>query len=148
MALVGAPNAKKSALLHALTGLQVKGGRLPVCNPQKLTAGLLWFEGASLQLVEVPIPLGAAAGEVRHGRQLLAAVRNADFIALIASLREPLDALSDVLTEMAVADIARPCTLCLTGCDDAAGAARIGEPGRPTPTGRARSARRRQGRAG
>ncbi len=127
VALVGAPNAGKSALLHALTGLQVKVADYPYAT-LKPTAGLLWLEGASLQLVEVPgILPGAAAGEVRHGRQLLAAVRNADFIALIASLREPLDALSDVLTEMAVADIARPCTLCLTGCDDAAGAARIGE---------------------
>lgn len=127
VALVGAPNAGKSALLHALTGLQLKVADYPYAT-LKPTAGLAWLDGAALQLVEVPgILPGAAGGEVRHGRQLLAAVRNADFVVLVASLREPVDALLDVLTELALADVDRPCVLCLTGCDDEVGAGRVNE---------------------
>ncbi len=126
VALVGAPNAGKSALLHALTGLQLKVADYPYAT-LKPTAGLAWIGGAALQLVEVPGILPGAADDRGHGRALLGAVRTADFVVLIASLREPIDALLDVLTEMECADVRRPCVMCLTGCDDPAGAGRVGE---------------------
>jgi small GTP-binding protein len=114
--LTGAPNAGKSALLRALSGRQLKVADYPFAT-LKPTAGLVWLDGAAIQFVEVPgIIEGAAAGR-GIGRSLLGAVRHADFLLLVASLREPVSALEEVLTEISIAGIDRPAVLCLTGID-------------------------------
>ena len=116
VALVGAPNAGKSALLHALSGLQLKVADYPHAT-LKPTAGLIWLNGAAVQLVEVPGIIPGAAEDRGGGRALLGAVRNADAVVLIASLREPVDALASVLAELPADVAAAPGFLCLTGLD-------------------------------
>jgi len=124
VALVGAPNAGKSALLHALSGLQLKVADYPHAT-LKPTAGLIWLNGAAIQLVEVPGIIPGAAEDRGGGRALLGAVRNADAVVLIASLREPIDALASVLGELPTGAAAAPGFLCLTGLDLPAAADRV-----------------------
>jgi len=116
VALVGAPNAGKSALLQALSGVQVKVAGYPFAT-LKPVAAAVHFRGAPLQLVEIPGIIPGASEQRGRGRALLGATRNADILLCLASLAEPLDALEDVLTEIEVAGIDKPEGLCLTGAD-------------------------------
>jgi len=124
--LTGAPNAGKSALLRALSGRQLKVADYPFAT-LKPTAALVWLYGAAIQLVEVPGIVSGATADRGGGRALLGAVRNADFLLLVASLREPADALEEVLTELAIAGVDKPAVLCLTGIDLPGAADRVPE---------------------
>lgn len=116
VALVGAPNAGKSALLHALTGVQVRVAGYPFAT-LKPVAGLAWINGGGFQLVEVPGIIAGASEDRGGGRALLGIARNADQLLYVASLGEPVDALEEVLTELEVAGIDKPAGVCLTGLD-------------------------------
>lgn len=116
VALVGAPNAGKSALLQALSGVQVKVAGYPFAT-LKPVAAVVHIGGAPLQLVEIPGIIPGAHESKGHGRALLGAARNADVLLCLASLAQPADALEDVLTEIELAGIDRPAGLCLTGAD-------------------------------
>jgi ribosome-interacting GTPase 1 len=83
----------------------------------KPTAALIWLNGAAVQLVEVPGIIPGAAEDRGGGRALLGAVRNADAVLLIASLREPIEALAGVLGEVTTGVATTPGFLCLTGLD-------------------------------
>lgn len=126
VALVGAPNAGKSALLHALSGRQLKVADYPHAT-LKPTAGLIWLYGAAVQLVEVPGIISGAGDDKGGGRALLGAVRNADALVLIASLREPVGQLDTVLGELGGAIDLAGGFLCLTGLDLPGAAARLPE---------------------
>lgn len=124
--LTGPPNAGKSALLQALSGRQVKVADYPFAT-LKPTAGLVWLDGAAIQFVEVPGIVAGAALDKGGGRALLGAVRNADYLVLVASLGDPLEALGEVLYELEAAGIAKPAVLCLTGLDLPGAPERVGE---------------------
>ena len=116
VALVGAPNAGKSALLQALSGRQLKVAAYPFAT-LKPTAAVVWLEGAAFQLVEVPGIIAGAGDDRGGGRALLGVLRNVDYVLYLASLGEPVDALAEVRAEIALAGIDKPAALCLTGAD-------------------------------
>jgi len=75
--LVGPPNAGKSSLLKALTGRQVAVGNYPFTTLRPVE-GMVVFDGAKIQLVDLPGLLEGAADGKGGGRAALAAIRMAD----------------------------------------------------------------------
>ncbi len=83
--LVGPPNAGKSSLLKALTGRQVAIGDYPFTTLRPIE-GMVAFDGAKVQLVDLPGLIGGAADGKGGGRPVLAAVRMADAALLVVPL--------------------------------------------------------------
>ncbi len=93
--LVGLASSGKSSLLAVLTSAKPDIG-VPT---QKLTPGMIDYEGVQIQVVEVPAIFKDANQSVM-GRQALGAVRNADLIILVIDLmRDPLRQLKLILNE-------------------------------------------------
>ena len=93
--LVGLSSSGKSSMLAALTSAKPDIG-IPT---QKLTPGMIDYEGVQIQAVEVPAIFKDANQSVM-GRQTLGAVRNADLVILIIDLmRDPLEQLKLILNE-------------------------------------------------
>jgi len=80
--LVGMPNTGKSSLLKALTGVDVEIAPYPFTtkNPE---VGMLNFNGAKIQLVEVPAIIEGSAEGKANGIQLLSIIRNSDAIVFV-----------------------------------------------------------------
>ncbi len=119
VAVVGPPNAGKSALLKALSGAQVKVADYPFAT-LKPQAAIVDVLGARVQFVEIPGLLPGANEDRGGGRALLAAVRNADVILYVASLGQEaadLDDLDAIRLEVQAAGIDKMSALCLTGLD-------------------------------
>jgi uncharacterized protein len=113
---VGAPNAGKSALLQALSGVQVRVAGYPFAT-LKPVASVVWIRGGAFQLVEIPGILPGAGEDRGGGRALLGIARNADVLLYIASLGEPREALEEVLLELELAGLSKQAGLCLSGVD-------------------------------
>ncbi len=82
--LVGMPNAGKSTLFNALTGLDtpVEDYEFTTMLPE---VGMVEFKGAKIQLVDLPaIVEGSSEGKV-NGKEILSVVRNADAIVFVVS---------------------------------------------------------------
>jgi uncharacterized protein len=118
IALVGAPNAGKSSLLHALSEVQIKIGDYAFTTLRPVPA-LTRIHGVLLQLVEIPGLIAGASQDRGGGRALLGVLRNADAIVFCQDVRAPLDALTDVRAEVAAAGINRPAILAATKMDEA-----------------------------
>jgi small GTP-binding protein len=118
IALVGAPNAGKSSLLHALSDVQIKIGDYAFTTLRPVPA-LTRIHGVLLQLVEIPGLIAGASQDRGGGRALLGVLRNADAIVFCQDVRAPLDALTDVRAEVAAAGINRPAILAATKMDEA-----------------------------
>ena len=83
--LVGYPSVGKSTILNALTGAKSQVGEYDFTT-LKPVPGMLEYNGAKIQIVDVPgIIEGASRGRGR-GREILAAVRNADLIILVVDV--------------------------------------------------------------
>ncbi len=81
--LVGGPNSGKSTLLKAITGVEVEIApyRFSTTEP---VIGMFDYHGGKIQLVEIPaIVEGSSSGKF-NGPQLLAIIRNADAVVLVA----------------------------------------------------------------
>jgi hypothetical protein len=118
IALVGAPNAGKSSLLHALSDVQIKIGDYAFTTLRPVPA-LTRINGVLLQLVEIPGLIAGASQDRGGGRALLGVLRNADAIVFCQDVRAPLEALTDVRAEVAAAGIDRPAILAATKLDEA-----------------------------
>ena len=118
IALVGAPNAGKSSLLHALSEVQIKIADYAFTTLRPVPA-LTRIHGVLLQLVEIPGLIAGASQDRGGGRALLGVLRNADAIVFCQDVRAPLDALTDVRAEVAAAGINRPAILAATKMDEA-----------------------------
>mgnify|MGYP002639416984 CR=1 FL=1 len=96
IALVGMPNSGKSTLLKFLSKVDV--GIAPYeFTTTKPEIGMIDFHGAKIQLVEIPaIVQGSHSGKF-NGPQLLAVIRNADAIVLVARNTEECAILSKEL---------------------------------------------------
>lgn len=80
--LVGAPNAGKSTLLKALTNADVEIASYAFTT-KKPEVGMIEYNKANIQLVEVPaIVEGSSTGKAQ-GRELLSIVRTSDAIVLV-----------------------------------------------------------------
>jgi uncharacterized protein len=118
IALVGAPNAGKSSLLHALSDVQIKIGDYAFTTLRPVPA-LTRIHGVLLQLVEIPGLIAGASQDRGGGRALLGVLRNADAIVFCQDVRAPLTALTDVRAEVAAAGIDLPAILAATKMDEA-----------------------------
>lgn len=118
IALVGAPNAGKSSLLHALSDIQIKIGDYAFTTLRPVPA-LTRINGVLVQLMEIPGLIAGASQDRGGGRALLGVLRHADAIVFCHDVRAPLAALHDVQAEVAAAGIDRPAILAATKLDEA-----------------------------
>lgn len=118
VALVGAPNAGKSSLLHALSTVQIKIGNYAFTTLRPVPA-LTRIGGVLVQLVEIPGLIAGASEDRGGGRALLGVLRGADAIVYCQDVCGPLDDLRTVRAEVAAAGIDLPSMLVVTKMDDA-----------------------------
>jgi small GTP-binding protein len=118
VALVGAPNAGKSSLLHALSLVQIKIGDYAFTTLRPVAA-LTRIGGVLVQLVEIPGLISGAAEGRGGGRALLGVVRGANAIVYCQDVGRPYDVLQDVRNEVALAGINLPSMLVATKMDEA-----------------------------
>jgi small GTP-binding protein len=118
VALVGAPNAGKSSLLHALSHVQIAIGDYAFTTLRPVPA-LTRIGGVLVQLVEIPGLIAGAAEGRGGGRALLGVLRGADAIVYCQDVHAPRDALAAVRAEVAAVGIARPALLAATKMDEA-----------------------------
>ncbi len=118
VALVGAPNAGKSSLLHALSHIQIKIGDYAFTTLRPV-ASLTRIGGVLVQLVEIPGLISGASEGRGGGRALLGVLRSADAIVYCVDISGPYDALYDVRNEVALAGIELPSMLAATKLDEA-----------------------------
>ncbi len=97
---VGIPNSGKSTLLSKLSGKSIKIAEYPFTT--KLPAvKMIPFGGIKLQGVEIPA-LYEKIEENSRGRQMLAIIRTADFIVVVAKERKYLQPAKDILAEVGI----------------------------------------------
>jgi uncharacterized protein len=118
VALVGAPNAGKSSLLHALSHVQIKIGDYAFTTLRPVPA-LTRIGGVLVQLVEIPGLISGANEDRGGGRALLSVLRGADAIVYCQDVHAPYDVLEDVRTEVALAGIDLPALLIASKMDEA-----------------------------
>src|SRR6266568_464697 len=118
VALVGAPNAGKSSLLHALSHVQIKIGDYAFTTLRPVAA-LTRIGGVLVQLVEIPGLIEGASEDRGGGRALLGVLRGADAIVYCQDVRAPYDMLRDVRQEVEAAGIDLPSMLAATKMDEA-----------------------------
>ncbi|HZR42369.1 MAG TPA: GTPase [Ktedonobacteraceae bacterium] len=118
VALVGAPNAGKSSLLHALSHVQIEVGDYAFTTLRPVPA-LTRIGGALVQLVEIPGLIQGANEDRGGGRALLGVLRGADAIVYCQDVRAPYEELAEVRAEVAAAGIGLPSILAATKMDDA-----------------------------
>jgi len=118
VALVGAPNAGKSSLLHAISEVQIKIGNYAFTTLRPVPA-LTRINGVLIQLVEIPGLIAGAAEDRGGGRALLGVLRGADAIVYCQDVTAPLDTLRQVRGEVSAAGIDLPALLAVTKMDEA-----------------------------
>jgi len=118
VALVGAPNAGKSSLLHAISDVQIKIGTYAFTTVRPVPA-LTRINGVLIQLVEIPGLIAGAAEDRGGGRALLGVLRGADAIVYCQDVAASLDTLREVRGEVAAAGIDLPALLAITKMDEA-----------------------------
>ena len=118
VALVGAPNAGKSSLLHAISDVRIKIGDYAFTTLRPVPA-LTRINGVLIQLVEIPGLIAGAAEDRGGGRALLGVLRGADAIVYCQDVAASLDTLREVRGEVAAAGIDLPALLAVTKMDEA-----------------------------
>ena len=118
VALVGAPNAGKSSLLHALSHVQIKMGDYAFTTLRPVPA-LVRIGGVLVQLVEIPGLIAGASEDRGGGRALLGVLRGADAIVYCQDITVPPRVLDEVRAEVCAAGIAVPSLLAATKMDEA-----------------------------
>src|SRR5436309_2564524 len=118
IALVGAPNAGKSSLLHALSHVQIKIGDYAFTTLRPVPA-LTRIGGVLVQLVEIPGLIEGASEDRGGGRALLGVLRTVDAIVYCGRAGSPAEEIDVVRQEVAAAGIDKPAVIALTRADEA-----------------------------
>ena len=86
--LIGTPSVGKSTLLNKLTNAHSQTAEYEFTTLFAIQ-GMLLYDGAKIQIIDLPgIIKGAALGAGR-GKEVLAAARNADIMLLISDIKKP-----------------------------------------------------------
>ncbi len=102
--LVSLPNAGKSFLLKKLTNAEVEVKNYPFTTITPVQ-GMMNFNGALVQLVEVPALVEGSSEGKANGIQMLSIIRNADGIVLVVESFDALNQLKILLNELRKANI-------------------------------------------
>ena len=117
MALVGAPNAGKSALLKALSRRQIKVADYAFTTLRPIPARVN-CDGLWIQLVEIPgLIAGATEGRGR-GQALLSVAANADGLMIAHDLTADPQQLDIILTELSKTKLPKPLLIIYTKMDN------------------------------
>lgn len=117
VALVGKPNAGKSSILHALSGIQIAVGDYAFTTLRPMAA-LIRIGGVQVQFVEIPGLLAGANEGRGNGRALLSVLREADAIVFCHDAAEPITEFTEIQNEVEAAGITKPSVLAITKLDE------------------------------
>jgi small GTP-binding protein len=108
--LIGLPSVGKSTLLNRLTNAKSKVASYAFTT-LTVVPGLLEYNGAKIQILDLPGIISGAASGTGRGRRVLSVARNADLILLILDVFQPdqISTLKKELYEMGIrVNVSRP----------------------------------------
>ncbi|MCK5476395.1 MAG: 50S ribosome-binding GTPase [Candidatus Aenigmarchaeota archaeon] len=86
--LIGNPSVGKSTLLNKLTNAHSATADYEFTTLFAIQ-GMLKYEGAKIQIIDLPGILGGAASGTGRGKEVLSAARNADMMLIVADIKKP-----------------------------------------------------------
>ena len=104
VAILGFPNIGKSTLLKELTGVETKVADYDFTTI-KVIPGMMRYNGASIQILDLPgIIRGASVGRGR-GREILSAIRSVDLALIMVDSNDISSQLGEIIKELYAAGI-------------------------------------------